>query len=71
MADPTIPTILMPHRGEASSLGFTILTGPLPPPVGVFTVGTRYWVIPPVEGQPAEFVFTPSLVWKVTSVVSE
>lgn len=70
MADPTIPIILMPHRQEPAS-NFTILTGPLPPPAGVFPVGTRYWVNPPQEGFPAEFVFTANLTWKVTSVVSQ
>lgn len=47
-----------------------VLFGPNPPPPGVYAIGTRYWVTPPVSGFPAEWVWTQALEWKVTSVVS-
>jgi len=46
------------------------LYGPNPPPNGTFPIGTHYFVIPPDEGQPAEWVFASSGFWRVISVVS-
>lgn len=46
------------------------LFGPNPPPNGEFASGTRYVVVPAVEGMPSEWVFASSGFWRVTSVVS-
>ncbi len=46
------------------------LFGPNPPPNGPQPIGTRYIVVPPVEGFPAEWVFASSGFWRPTSVVS-
>jgi hypothetical protein len=46
------------------------LTGANPPPNGNFASGTRYIVVPLVEGMPAEWGFTATGFWRVLSVCS-
>lgn len=46
------------------------LFGANPPPNGSFASGTRYIVVPLVEGFPAEWGFTATGFWRVLSVCS-
>ena len=48
-----------------------IYYGPSPPPNGlVVPVGTRYWVTPPIPGQPGEYVALDNIgTWAATNMV--